>query len=213
VAYARTLLTFEGPLSVYEGSDDDEGAGIPESAYAFGSEAAEEPNLAPYLERLRRYHPRGFCSMDTRPQQAAMMRALAAAQAGHAGWAVQGWLDTVGYWSSPRMVWSSYGQNHPQGHLRLLERVGVPADRLLLGILLDLPGQPASLHLADVRRVLPDLGPAFAAELRGLAGDAAIDPLNRALLAAAVTELPVTADPLYAQLPPESQVLLDVWSR
>lgn len=212
VTYARTLLDFEGPLSIRpEGPSDRESAfpdGLPAEVYADG-----DANLAPYLEQLRRYHPMGYCSMDTRPQQAAMLRARAAAHAGRTGWAVQGWVDTVGYWSSPRMAWSSYGQAHPQGHLELLQRVGVAPDRLLLGLLIDVPGARPVLHLADVRRIVPDLGPDFAAELRTLAASSDVDPYNRALLFAAVADLPFANDPLYRQLPPETQAFLSYWSR
>src|SRR5690606_14982445 len=99
------------------------------------------------------YQPRGFCSRDTRPQQVALLRAKAAAQAGRTGWTVQGWMDTIGYWASERNAWSSLGQRHPEGHLELLQRVGVAPDRLLFGLLIDLPGLPHAIHLADARRV------------------------------------------------------------
>lgn len=214
VAYARTLLEFEGPLSVEPDVDADgyDVPGLPESAWTIDS-PRRAPNLVPHLEQLRRYHPVGGCSMDQRPQLVARMRATAAAQAGRTGWAVQGWVDTVAYFSSSRMVWSSYGQSHPSGHLELLEMVGVDPERLMLGLLVDLPGQQRALGLADARRIAPDLGPSFAARLRSLAGDPAIDPFNRALLFAVVADLPFADDPRYASLPAEAQALLAYWSR
>ena len=210
VAYARTLLAFEGPLRIP--SEVEVEPNLPEAAWNISGEG-ELPNLLPYLEALRRYDPMGGCSMDTRPQAVSLMRATAAAQAGRTGWAVQGWVDSVGYWSSTRPAWSSYGQQHPAGHLALLDRVGVDPARLLLGLLIDLPNQEPVLHLSDIRRVVPDLGEAFATTLRALAADSNIDPLNRAYVFAAFAGFPFTGDPLYAQLPPESQALLSYWSR
>lgn len=167
----------------------------------------------PLLERLRRFHPQGFCSMDQRPQQVSLMRALAAAQAGRTGWAVQGWVATVGYWSSSRMVWSSYGQSHPRGHGRVLDRLGVAPDRLLVGLAIDLPGAPRVLSISDVLRLVSHGDSSLAARFRLFAEDPAIDPLNRALFGAAVMDEPLASHPLYARLPPESQLLLDMWSR
>ncbi|MBX3272222.1 MAG: hypothetical protein KF729_18300 [Sandaracinaceae bacterium] len=214
VAYARTLLAFEGPLSLEPDADTDryDVPGLPDSAWSFATPRAA-PDLVPYLEQLRRYHPVGGCSMDEGPQLVARMRATAAAQAGRSGWAVQGWVDTVAYFSSSRMAWSSYGQSHPSGHLELLEMVGVDPERLMLGLLVALASQRSVIGLADARRIAPDLGPSFAARLRALAADAAVDPLNRALLFAVVAELPVESDPGYASLPSESQALLAHWTR
>ncbi len=212
VAYADTLIAFEGSLSVYDDESVEGGdwvATLPDGAWS--DPASVE--LAPFLERLRRYHPAGGCSMDTAPQSAARMRAVAAAQAGRTGWAVQGWLQTVGYWSSSRVAWSSYGQSHPDDHLTLLQTVGVDPARLLLGVIVALPEREPRLALADIRRVAPDLGPAFLASLRTWARDPAVDPYDRALLLASVASIPIAEDPDYAQLPEESRALLDHWSR
>jgi hypothetical protein len=213
VIYARTLIDFEGPLSLREegdpGSSERPGDKIPPEVWS-------DPNgtdLSGYLEALRRYHPVGGCSMDSRPQQVAAMRGQAAAQAGRTGWAVQGWIDTVAYWSSSRFAWSSYGQSHPQGHLALLDAVGVNAETLLIGILVQLPGLDRKLGLADARRVLPDLGPSVKESVRVLAGDERIDPLKRALLFATVASLPFDEAPSYAELPEASRGLLEAWSR
>jgi hypothetical protein len=111
------------------------------------------------------------------------------------------------------MVWSSYGQSHPQGHERVLARVGVEPDRLLAGLAFDLPGAPRVLSISDVLRVVSRGGPSTNALFRLLAEDPAIDPLNRALFGAAVMDAPFSSDPLYARLPSESQLLLDLWSR
>lgn len=216
IAYAHTLRSFEGPLSIGPESrsyDDSQGTpvNLPESAWSIDMSAPNLPDLASHLETLRRFHPMGYCSMDQRPQQAALMRAIAAAQAGRTGWAVQGWTDTVGYWSSSRMAASTYGASHPSGHVRLLEMVGVDPERLLLGFLLEVHGAPRHLGLSDIRRVVPDLRPAVASRLRVLASDARIDPLNRALLTAAVGTLPLTNDPLYAALPDTARALIDSW--
>lgn len=210
VAYADTLVGFEGPLSL-PGDDEatDWVSSLPDAAW---SEPASV-ELAPFLERLRRYHPMGGCSMDTAPQSAARMRAVAAAQSGRTGLAVQGWLETVGYWSSARVAWSSYGQSHPDDHLTLLQTVGVDPARFLLGVIVALPEREPRLALADIRRVAPDLGPAFLASLRAWARDPAVDPYDRALLLASVASIPIAEDPDYAQLPEESRALLDHWSR
>lgn len=216
VAYARTLLEFEGPLSVEQGDAVDQYGydvpGLPETAWAIES-PRRAPNLAPFLEQLRRFHPVGRCSMDTAPQHVALMRATAAAQARRTGWAVQGWVDAVAYFSSSRMVWSSYGQSHPERHLELLEMVGVDPARLMLGLLIQLPDQPRVLGLADARRIAPDLGATFTADLRALAADPGLDPYDRALLFAVIADLPFESDPLYASLPEESRALLAFWSR
>ncbi|GAB5545439.1 MAG: hypothetical protein SangKO_051990 [Sandaracinaceae bacterium] len=209
VAYAHTLLAFEGELNVYDEDELVDAIDLPEGAWAGPSGV----DLVPHLEALRRYHPRGYCSMDTTPQTVAQIRAHAAAQAGRTGWAVQGWMDTVGYWSSPRTAWSSYGQAHPQGHLGLLREVGVDPQQLMLGLLIDLPGDRRRLALADRRRVVPDLGPDFVARVRRWIDDDRLDPYNRALLLATVSELPFTDDPSYGRLPPGARALLEAWSR
>lgn len=209
VAYAHTLLGFEGELNVYDEDEAVHTVDLPEAAWTSPSGV----DLVPHLEALRRYHPRGYCSMDSTPQIVAQMRARAAAQAGRTGWAVQGWMDTVGYWSSPRTAWSSYGQAHPEDHLGLLRAVGVDPERLMLGLLVDLPGERRRLALADQRRVVPDLGPDFVARVRRWLDDARLDPLNRALLLATVGELPFADDPSYGQLPAGARALLDAWSR
>lgn len=185
---------------------------LPEQAWSIASPRSA-PNLVPFLEDLRRFHPVGGCSMDRRPQLVARMRATAAAQAGRTGWAVQGWVETVAYFRSSRMAWSSYGQSHPEGHTELLEMVGVDPARLMLGLAIDLPGRPAVIGLADARRIAPDLGPSFAADLRALAADPSLDPLNRARLLAIVADLPFEDDPLWSSLPAESRALLAFWSR
>lgn len=218
IAYARTLLDFEGPLLLSEAPNGsrERFAPTPEALRDVidgGDKAAEQANLAPHLEALRRYQPVGGCSMDRRPQQVALLRARAAAQAGRTGWAVQGWADTVGYWSSRRVAWSSYGQRHPEGHLSLLQQVHVDPERLFVGLVLRLPDLPVVLGLSDARRVAPDLGSPFASKLRRLAAASGVDPLNRAVLLAVVADLPFSADPLFSSLPPESQRLLEAWSR
>jgi hypothetical protein len=217
VAYAHTLLAFEGQLGSPPeiGSYEDEAPApeLPEAAWSIDLDAPELPDLAPHLEALRGFYPMGYCSMDTRPQQAAAMRAVAAAQSGRTGWAVEGWISAVGYWSSSRMAASSYGASHPTGHLRLLEMVGVDPERLLLGLLLQVDGAPRALTIADIRRVVPDLGPAFAARLRALASDARIDPLDRALFTLAIATPPFESDPLYASLPETARALIRASSR
>lgn len=203
VVYARTLLNFEGQLTIPS-----------EEPPTYSGEDPYRSSPPTSLEELRRYQPMGFCSMDTWPQQVAELRAEAAAEAGHAGWAVQGWIGTVGYWTSPRMVASSYGQAHPEGHLTLLRRVGVNPERLLVGLLITWrPGERNYLALADVRRVVPDLGESFAADLRVLAQLEALDPVNRARAFAAVAPLPFEEVEGYADLPAESQALLTEWSQ
>jgi hypothetical protein len=111
------------------------------------------------------------------------------------------------------MAASSYGASHPTGHLRLLEMVGVDPERLLLGLLLQVDGAPRALTIADIRRVVPDLGPAFAARLRALASDARIDPLDRALFTLAIATPPFESDPLYASLPETARALIRASSR
>lgn len=209
VAYARTLLAFEGELDVMDEPNDGEWMSeLPESTWTDPASA----DVAPFLERLRRFHPQGYCSMDTRPQVVAQLRARAAAQSGRTGWAVQGWMGTVGYWSSPRMVWSSYGQSHPEGHLALLQMVGVDPSRLLLGLMAQLPGG-RGLYLADVRRVVPDLGAEFAARIRRFVADDALDPYTRAILFTSVASLPLTDDQQFEALPPLARALIGHWAR
>src|SRR5690606_27104849 len=85
--------------------------------------------------------------------------------------------------------------------------------RLMLGLAIDLPGRPAVIGLADARRIAPDLGPSFAADLRALAADPSLDPLNRARLLAVVADLPFEDDPLWSRLPGESPALVAFGSR
>ncbi|MDD9968282.1 MAG: hypothetical protein OXR73_18740 [Myxococcales bacterium] len=213
--YARTLLSFEGALKLEDDQDARQGerngwvAELPE----LPEDGTPVAGLLPFLDRLRRYHPTGRCSMDSWPQRVAHLRALAAAQAGRTGWVAQGWLDTVGYFASRRMAWSSYGQRHPAGHLKLLERVGIDPKRFFVGALLDLPGGGRHITLGDARRIAPDLGPQFVQHLSALAADARIDLFNRARLFVVSATDPIEADPRLADLPPLAREIVEHWFR
>lgn len=99
--------------------------------------------------------------MDRRPQMLALARAVAAAQAGRTGWAVDGWREAVSYFSRDRVAWSSYGEQHPEEHLEVLRMVDVDPVMLTIGLLFSTPTAPYGLTLADGRRIAPDLGPEF----------------------------------------------------
>ncbi|UJR81561.1 hypothetical protein [Sandaracinus amylolyticus] len=230
VAYARTLLAFEGPLVAepdeaetsdapalvvitpeFERARQDPLSRIPDDAWDLDLDADQLPYLAPHLDVLRLRPPRrvfvcGLEMLSPRPRQIAFMRALAAAQAGRTGWAVEGWTHTIRRWFSPP-------SSPPRRHGRLLAMLGVDAARLVLGLSIELTGHRRVLSLSEVRRVVADLGGDLVARLRTLAADPAVDPLNRVLAIAAVAAPPLSSDPLYATLPDSARALLDAWSR
>jgi len=208
IAYARTLAQFEGPLRI----EVPNAQAVPPPRLPLWNREGDPPAaLGDHLERLRSYYPSGGCSMDRLPQQIAFLRAHAAVLRRRTGFAVQGWLQSVGYWSSQRSVHSSYGQSHPTGHAEVLRRVGVDPTRFFLGAVLALPEHLPLLGLGDARRVHRDFGPAFVQELRALVVNPDIDVSNLARLFVIVAGDAPTQDPLYTQLPEAARALVDGW--
>ena len=145
--YATTLLASAEPLYDEGPEGDEQLLAVVQSLEKPGDAQtwakAHKTDDALYA-RFRRFRPRGECSMDTTPQEAARLYAELAWERGDLGRFLQLQVRIMGDQFN-RTAWSSFGEAaHETESTRLLS-TGIDVDQFLLGLLISRPGRDEGL--------------------------------------------------------------------
>ena len=148
-------------------------------AHFLGKQGRVDAALALYA----RFRPMGRCSMDTAPADAARAHADLCYGAGRIGCFLQLQVRIMGDRFS-RVAWSSYGERAAKTESTALVDAGIDARRFLLGLLVQFDDPRFSapreeMNLWRLARSMHESGIDFVADLERLAGDAALDGVNR----------------------------------
>ena len=162
--------------------------------------ARDEGKLAAWLDankhddalyaRLMDYEPMGRCSMDTRPQATARLKAELAFARGDLATFLKRQVNIMGDQFS-RVAWSSYGEASHGTEAERLLTTGVDFEKFMLGLLITRPGSVAALDPWRWARSVAEAGKidAMREPVRQIAESPASDPMSRLRATMAYTYL------------------------